>query len=94
MPWRLKDPNYQARSLRELTGICRGLSAQLDQVQAELRGLERTLSDVITQDQIEAGVKAGLQNADTRGWTWRERWIGVGAFVLLLVNTTLAVWHH
>ena len=94
MPWRLRDPTYTARSLGELTGVVRGLSVKVDAVEQELRALERTLGEMATQDRIEAGVRDGLRKAETRGWTWRERWIGVGAFTLLVVNTAQGFFFH
>lgn len=76
-------------------------ASRVDRLDERLHTLERTaaarldLEDlearVLSQDSIKRMIGEALQDADSRGWTLRERRIAIGAFLILVANFVIGL---
>ena len=53
--------------------------------------LEDLEARVISRDSIGRMIGEALQDASSRGWTQRERWLAVGGFLILVLNLVVGL---
>lgn len=63
----------------------------LEQTAALRLDLEDIEARVLSRDSIVQMIGSSLQDAESRGWTTRERRMAVGAFLILVVNFIVGI---